>query len=106
MYMNIEQFLLKQLEHRADRIVRESDADPKDHITVDVPLFIRLLELAREDIKTDVELHQVVERTLAIKDRGTLTMADYDDIAGHAIEPTTEPKPDPDLHEIRRLAGL
>lgn len=110
MCMNIENFLLKQLEHRAERMIKESESDPKDHITVDVPLFIRLLELAREDIKTDVELHQVVERTLAIKDRGTLTMADYDDIVGHTAEPTSEPTSapaqDPDLHEIRRLAGL
>jgi hypothetical protein len=32
--------------------------NPKDTITVDVPLFIRLLEYAREDAKTDMDLHR------------------------------------------------
>jgi len=30
--------------------------NPQDKITVDVPLFIRLLEYAREDAKTDIDL--------------------------------------------------
>ena len=53
--------------------------DAKDMICVDVPLFIRLLELARETIKTDVELHDVVERVISqskAKD-GPMTMEDY-----------------------------
>ena len=52
-----------------------------DSITVDVPLFIRLLEYAREDAKTDMDLHAVTERItqLSQEDR-TLTMQDYDSI--------------------------
>ena len=53
------------------------ETDKKDTITFDIPLLIRVLEFAREDIKTDVELHKVVERLIDIRDRGVLTMDDY-----------------------------
>ena len=57
--------------------------NPKDTIKTDVPLFIRLLEYAREDAKTDMDLHNVAEKTIALsgEDR-TLTMSDYDNIVG------------------------
>jgi hypothetical protein len=55
-------------------------ADKKDTVTVDIPLLIRLLELAREDIKNDMDLHKVVENMLEMKDE-TLTMDHYDKIA-------------------------
>jgi len=50
-----------------------------DKITMDVPLFIRLLEFAREDAKTDVELHTLTENAIKLGDK-TLTMQDYDKI--------------------------
>ena len=57
--------------------------NPKDTITVDVPLFIRLLEYAREDAKTDMDLHYVVENIISLSASGkTLTMADYESIDG------------------------
>jgi hypothetical protein len=57
--------------------------NPKDTIKTDVPLFIRLLEYAREDAKTDMDLHNVAEKTIALsgEDR-TLTMSDYNNIVG------------------------
>ena len=57
------------------------DVDKKDTVTFDIPLLIRVLELAREDVKTDVELHKVVEKLIDIRDRGTLTMDDYEFVA-------------------------
>jgi hypothetical protein len=55
--------------------------NPADKITVDVPLFIRLLEYAREDAKTDMDLHKVTENIVALSETGkTLTMAQYDAI--------------------------
>ena len=55
--------------------------NPTDIITVDVPLFIRLLEFAREDAKTDMDLHKATENILAMSEGGkTLTMDDYDGI--------------------------
>ena len=59
----------------------EKAADAIDTITVDVPLLIRLLELAREDIKSDQELHDVTENIIRLsKENNTLTMEHYDAI--------------------------
>lgn len=55
--------------------------DKKDTVTFDIPLLIRVLELAREDVKDDMEIHRIVERLLEIRKKGTLTMDDYDFIA-------------------------
>jgi hypothetical protein len=41
------------------------DNKAKDTIEMSVPLFIRVLEWAREEAKTDVEVHELVERILA-----------------------------------------
>lgn len=53
----------------------------EDAITVNVPLFIRLLELAREDIKNDPDLHFIAEKLVAIsKEQPVATMEDYEDV--------------------------
>jgi hypothetical protein len=39
------------------------------------------MELAREDIKTDMDLHRVVEKLINIRNKGMLTMKDYNYIA-------------------------
>ena len=57
--------------------------NPEDTITMNIPLLIRFSELMREDIKTDVALHEVIENLLNIKDRGVLTMNDYENIIGN-----------------------
>ena len=55
--------------------------NPTDKITVDVPLFIRLLEYAREDAKTDMDLHNVTENIIKLSETGkTLTMTQYEEI--------------------------
>lgn len=55
--------------------------DTIDTITVDVPLFIRLLEYAREDADTDMDLHDVAERAIELSQDGhTLSMDDYSKI--------------------------
>ena len=59
----------------------EEAVDKKDTITFDIPLLIRVLELAREDIKSDMDLHRVVERLIDMRSKGMLTMDDYDAIA-------------------------
>lgn len=57
--------------------------DGIDTVSVDVPLLIRLLEYAREDAQTDMDLHHVAERMIELsqEDR-TLTMDDYQTICG------------------------
>jgi hypothetical protein len=56
-------------------IVERTDA--KDTVTFDIPLLIRVLELTRENIKTDINLHKMVERLIKIRRKGILTMNDY-----------------------------
>jgi hypothetical protein len=57
--------------------------NPKDVIKLDVPLFIRLLEYAREDAQTDMDLHDVAENIISLAASGkTLTMDDYSSIVG------------------------
>jgi hypothetical protein len=64
--------------------------DPTDIIAMDVPLFIRILEYAREDAETDMDLHNVAERAIeAVKLRGLLSMEDYNDLVGGQIEEET-----------------
>ena len=55
--------------------------NPEDVIKLDVPLFIRLLEFAREDAQADVDLHFVADNAIRLSTEGeTLTMDHYNDI--------------------------
>ena len=61
--------------------------NPKDTIKLDVPLFIRLLEYAREDAKDDMDLHRVAENVISLSSIGeTLGMIDYENIVGSSEE--------------------
>jgi hypothetical protein len=62
---------------------KRQEPNPTDVIVMDVPLFLRMLEYAKEDAETDMDLHDVTEMatTLSAEDR-ILTMADYNDIVG------------------------
>ena len=84
----LAQMTKDQMDHdeetlRRERGLEEADVDVSkdipDIIAVDVPLFIRLLEFAREDAGDDMDLHEVAERAIeAVKARGVLSMDDYD----------------------------
>ena len=73
--------------------------NPSDKITLDVPLFIRLLEYARENAKTDMDLHNIAENAIALSETGkTLTMAQYDEIVKN---------PQQELQErLKKLANI
>jgi hypothetical protein len=61
--------------------------DPADTVTVDVPLLIRIMEYAKEDAKTDLDLHNVAEKLIGMSREGrTLTMDDYDTMIGGVNE--------------------
>jgi len=54
--------------------------DP-DVIQLNVPLMIRLLEYAKEDAKTDMDLHMVAENLIDLSEEGeVLDMESYEDI--------------------------
>ena len=55
--------------------------NPEDTVKMDIPLIIRIMEYAREDAKTDMDLHFVAEKLIELSKTGkTLTMSDYDSI--------------------------
>jgi len=59
--------------------MRKSEAEnPPDVVHLEVPLLIRLLEYAREDASSDVDLHEVVETMVDMSQRGNvLGMSSY-----------------------------
>ena len=58
----------------------KEEADKADTVTMDIPLLIRVLEYAREDAKTDMDLHKVVENLINMRKQGTLSMDLYNKI--------------------------
>jgi hypothetical protein len=55
--------------------------NPIDIIQMDVPLFIRLLEFAKEEAKTDMDLHSLTENVIELSKKGQiLDMTDYPNI--------------------------
>jgi hypothetical protein len=74
----------------SNQYLNEQEEDPTDIIAMDVPLFLRMLEWAKEDAAEDVDLHEVTERAIeAVKLRGLLSMDDYNDLIGKSIEEET-----------------
>lgn len=65
--------------------------DKVDVISVDVPLFMRMLEYAKEDAKTDMDLHKVTEVMIKLsKENEALSMDHYDTIVKHTPKEDTQ----------------
>ena len=106
--MSYKTQLYRLLEQASDA---ENSQDPQDHVSFDVPLLIRIFELVREDVKTDVDLHKIVERILSMKNEGVLTMDHYEEIAAanstdSGQEPVETPTEVPELESLKKLAGI
>jgi hypothetical protein len=68
-------------------VKEEEQPDAIDIVTLDVPLFIRMLEYAKEEAADDMDLHELATKTIALsKQRGILSMEDYDTL----IPPTDQ----------------
>ncbi len=80
-----------------------------DIVQLDVPLFIRLLELSREDIKQDADIHDLAQAVIAMSARGPVTMADYDKLVdfmnkqGDTAEEEFAPD---DIRRFRQIVDL
>jgi hypothetical protein len=82
-----------------------------DIVQLDVPLFIRLLELAREDVKQDADLHDVAEAVVKLSQQGPVTMAAYDQIVGFMKKqgdsnPEEESFGNDDIRRFRQIIDL
>ena len=73
-----------------------------DIIKINVPTFLRLLELVREDIKDDIPLHYLTEIVTKISQTGVVTMDHYDDIRKYTLQDQSNDE----LDDIKRLGGL
>jgi len=84
----------------------KENINPVDVIKLDVPLFIRLLEYAREDAKTDMDLHDITENIISMSSEGrTLSMSDYNKIMSKKMTENFNPddyewENDPELLEV------
>ena len=57
------------------------ETNPEDVVRLDIPLFIRLLEYAREDAQADVDLHYLADNAIRLSAEGeTLNMDHYSQI--------------------------
>ena len=56
----------------------QEETDSKDVVSMDIPLLIRVLEFIREDVKTDMDLHRVVENLIDLRTEGVLSMDHYE----------------------------
>jgi hypothetical protein len=64
------------------QLFSEANKGP-DNLVMSVPLFIRCLEWAREEAKTDIEVHEFVER--AIKLNGPLDTSSYEKMIAEEV---------------------
>ena len=78
------EFIPTEVEFADDKECLENATDV---ISLDVPLFLRLLEWAREDATEDVDLHVVAENAVKIMQGNTefLSMDEYEDIIKYEI---------------------
>jgi hypothetical protein len=80
-----------------------------DIVQLDVPLFIRLLELSREDIKQDADIHDVAEIVIKMSQKGPVTMSDYDkilDFMQSQGKPAEEEFAPDDIRRFRQIVDL
>lgn len=92
----------KMREDDPDGIIGDTDPNynPEDVVQMDIPLFIRLLEYAKEDAKTDMDLHHLADRAIGLSATGqVLDMSNYDEIVD---VPNEETKRMTDLAGIRK----
>jgi hypothetical protein len=106
--MNIEKMLENQLEAEIKK--QETPSDQIDTVTVDIPLLLRLLEYSKEDAKTDMDLHDVTEKLIALsKESSVLSMDHYNQIVANASQDNASFAGDSQgesLDSIRKLAGI
>lgn len=94
------------LKEKPKKKIKE-ETDKTDMVTMDIPLLIRVLEYAREDAKTDMDLHKVVENLINMRGEGCLSMEQYDKIVAikESIEESDEAKYDKKYQDMVKRVG-
>jgi hypothetical protein len=86
-FKRAESVAMKENKQRIKEAIRKALMEPTtkenpiDVASLDVPLLIRIMEYAKEDAQTDMDLHKVAENIIELSKQGrTLTMDDYSNI--------------------------
>lgn len=82
-----------------------------DVIKFNVPTFVRILELVREEVKNDPDIHDIAEITTRLSKHGVITMDDYDRIVSYMKQQGNDEKEVSDsyyaeMQRIRELGGF
>jgi len=82
-----------------------------DIIKMNVPLFLRLLELVREEVKDDVPLHTLTEIAVRLSNDHVMSMDDYDNILAYMSRDgenfgSDNDEADEELETLKRLGGM
>lgn len=82
--------------------------NPKDAVSMDIPLLIRMFEFMREEAKDDEEVHDVTEKLISLSQHGNvLTMDDYPQIVPEkAPEENPENPENPEIERMKQLSGM
>jgi hypothetical protein len=72
------------LKWKRDHMYEETDK--KDMVCFDIPLLIRVLEFTREEMSSDIELHNMVERLINMRHDVPLDMSCYDEITQKLVK--------------------
>ncbi len=94
----------------------QNNQNPEDVVSFDVPMFLRLLEFAREDATDDEALHSATDKIIELSQDGqVLTMDQYDEIVAgntkvdtsgmNAVDDKIEPM-DETLYRWNKIAGI
>lgn len=73
-----------------------------DIIKINVPAFLRVIEMVREDVKDDVPLHYLTEILIRLSQDSVVTMDDYENIEQY----TFKDGHNDELDKIKRLGGV
>ena len=92
-----------------------------DVIRMNVPLFLRLIELVREEVEDDVPLHTLTEIAVRLSNDHVMSMDDYENILAYMSrgdkdfskddgysddEEPKKPAHEDELDTIKRLGGM
>ena len=72
------------LKWKRDHMYEETDK--KDMVCFDIPLLIRVLEFTREEMSSDIELHNMVERLINMRHDVPMDMTHYDEITQKLVK--------------------
>lgn len=73
-----------------------------DVIRVNVPAFLRIIEMVRESVKDDVPLHYLTEIMTRLSQDSVVTMDDYENIEQYTFKDSKKDE----LDDIKRLGGI